>query len=195
MEIGFYNLFLRLYFQNMVILWWRSSFSSVDEHMFNVITCIISEEISLFLRFSKFICTSLFLLFQFQLGNSWVIFSGFFEPIMCILVLLNIISVLLPVNQVQADGACSRELSFSRHQGQALIGHVFKSLPLNSAQCHKLCAQSVACFSVNVFRDSSGRVTCELNKSTKTASPEDVEERTGYEYNELEVRFISIIMH
>ena len=93
----------------------------------------------------------------------------------------------LLVKQTNALGKCE-EHNFFRYHGYALIGHVIKSASVDGVKCTRMCSNISACFSVNVYRDKNGTPHCELNKSTKSASPEDFVIKSGCEYDELEVR-------
>ena len=65
----------------------------------------------------------------------------------------------------------------------ALFGHVIKNLTTNGKMpCLVECLNTPQCYSINKHEDEAGKVTCELSKSNKEASPNDFKPRPGFDY-------------
>ena len=79
---------------------------------------------------------------------------------------------------------------FIREEGAALENHVIKTVTANHLmKCDWDCVGIPLCFSVNVHAQKlpSGWVTCDMNNSSRTADPQDLVPKAGYEYHEMTV--------
>ncbi|KAM7426389.1 hypothetical protein ABFA07_022314 [Porites harrisoni] len=80
--------------------------------------------------------------------------------------------------------AC-RMSRFTKEENVALENHLIKIVTADHPiKCREDCLDTPSCFSVNVHaqRLSSGWVTCDLNNSSKTADPQDLVPKKGYQY-------------
>ena len=77
---------------------------------------------------------------------------------------------------------------FVQEEGVALQNHVIKSVTAATAvKCRWDCVDEPLCFSINVRKLPTGRVTCELNNSSKTADPQDLIPNAGSQYHQMAV--------
>lgn len=68
---------------------------------------------------------------------------------------------------------------------KAMIGYVIKILnKTNEPDCIMACEETLACFSINLYKDHEGRNTCELNRSNKKQKHHAVVSKAGYRYAE-----------
>ena len=81
---------------------------------------------------------------------------------------------------------------FVTEEGVALENHVIETVTASAAmKCRMECMDKPFCFSVNVPRmGPTGRVTCELNNSSKTADPQDLTASAESQYHQMAVRVI-----
>ena len=80
--------------------------------------------------------------------------------------------------------AC-RMSRFTKEENVALENHLIKIVTADRPiKCREDCLDTPSCFSVNVHAQklSSGWITCDLNNSSKTADPEDLVPKRGYQY-------------
>ena len=80
--------------------------------------------------------------------------------------------------------AC-RMSRFTKEENVALENHLIKIVTADRPiKCREDCLDTPSCFSVNVHAQklSSGWVTCDLNNSSKTADPQDLVPKRGYQY-------------
>ena len=85
---------------------------------------------------------------------------------------------------------------FVKEEGVALENHVIETVTASAAlKCRMECVDTPLCFSVNVRKmEATGRVTCELNNSSKTADPQDLIPSAGTQYHQMAVR-ASVILY
>ena len=82
---------------------------------------------------------------------------------------------------------CKRT-KFTKEDGMALKNHVIETVTVfQPVACHWQCVDSPLCFSVNIRKLPNGWVTCELNNSSKTADPQDLQPSIGSQYHQLTV--------
>ena len=75
---------------------------------------------------------------------------------------------------------------FVKEEGVALQNHVIKTVTASAlVKCRWDCVDIPLCFSINVRKLPSGRVTCELNNSSKTADPQDLIPSAGNQYQQM----------
>ncbi|XP_078351834.1 uncharacterized protein LOC144636488 [Oculina patagonica] len=80
-----------------------------------------------------------------------------------------------------------RRAKFVKEEGVALKNHVITTVTAAATTvCHWECVDTPLCFSVNVQKQPTGRFTCELNNSSKTADPQDLIPIAGSHYYEME---------
>lgn len=79
---------------------------------------------------------------------------------------------------------------FVKEEGVALENHVIETVTASAAvKCRMECVDTPFCFSVNVRKTgATGRVTCELNNSSKTADPQDLIASAESQYHQMAVR-------
>ena len=81
-----------------------------------------------------------------------------------------------------------RTVKFIKEEGVALQIHVIKTVSDSKPiSCGWQCADTPLCFSMNVRRLPNGRVTCELNNSSKTADQQNFILSAGSQYHQLAV--------
>ena len=78
---------------------------------------------------------------------------------------------------------------FVKEEGVALENHVIATVTAaDPIKCRWDCVDTPLCFSVNVRKlGETGRVTCELNNSSKTADPQDLLPSAGTQYHQMAV--------
>ena len=82
---------------------------------------------------------------------------------------------------------CKRT-KFTKEDEMALKNHVIETVTVfQPVACHWQCVDSPLCFSVNIRKLPNGWVTCELNNSSKTADPQDLQPSIGSQYHQLTV--------
>ncbi|KAL9950358.1 hypothetical protein ACROYT_G042845 [Oculina patagonica] len=75
---------------------------------------------------------------------------------------------------------------FVKEEGVALQNHVIATVTAaDQTKCRWDCAYTAMCFSINVRKLPTGRVTCELNNSSKTADPQDLISSAGSQYHQM----------
>ena len=77
---------------------------------------------------------------------------------------------------------------FVKEEGVSLQNHMIRTV--NAAapvKCRWDCVDIPLCFSINVRKLPSGRVTCELNNSSKTADPQDLVPSAESQYQQMAV--------
>jgi hypothetical protein len=79
------------------------------------------------------------------------------------------------------------QVAFDRHYNEALLGQVINTIPANRMDCSVACVDTPGCRSVNIYKNSNGQEMCDLNKSSKTARPDSIVSKSGYEYDEITV--------
>ncbi|KAL9965027.1 hypothetical protein ACROYT_G028752 [Oculina patagonica] len=80
-----------------------------------------------------------------------------------------------------------KKTKFVKEEGMALENHVIKTVTAATPiKCQWDCVDIPLCFSVNVRILPTGRVTCELNNSSKTADPQDLISSAGIQYHQME---------
>jgi len=79
---------------------------------------------------------------------------------------------------------------FVKEEGVALENHVIETVTASAAtKCRWDCVDTPSCFSVNVRKlGTTGRFTCELNNSSKTADPQDLIQSAESQYHQMVVR-------
>jgi len=79
---------------------------------------------------------------------------------------------------------------FVKEEGVALENHVIATVTAaDPIKCRWDCVDTPRCFSVNVRKlGESGRITCELNNSSKTADPQGLIQSAGSQYHQMAVR-------
>ena len=81
---------------------------------------------------------------------------------------------------ISAVNACGR-FFFVGDKNFALFGHVIKNLTTYGQKpCLLECLDTPQCISINKHENEAGKVTCELSKSSKEASPDDFKPRPGF---------------
>ena len=84
-----------------------------------------------------------------------------------------------------------RMTKFVQEEDMALQNHVIKTVKAAAAvKCRWDCVDELLCFSINVHKLSTGRVTCELNNSSKTADPQDLMPSPGIHYHQMSVSLV-----
>ncbi|XP_078354451.1 uncharacterized protein LOC144639065 [Oculina patagonica] len=79
-----------------------------------------------------------------------------------------------------------RMTKFVKEEGLTLQNHVIATVSAaDPIKCRWDCVDTPLCFSINVRKMPTGRVTCELNNSTKTADPQDLIPRAGSQYQQM----------
>ena len=74
---------------------------------------------------------------------------------------------------------------FVKEEGVALQNHVIKTVTASAPiKCRWDCVDIPLCFSINVRKLPTGRVTCELNNSSKT---QDLISSAGSQYHQMAV--------
>ena len=82
---------------------------------------------------------------------------------------------------------------FVKEEGVALQNHVIKTVTASAPiKCRWDCVDIPLCFSINVRKLQTGRVTCELNNSSKTADPQDLISSPGSQYHQMAVSGILV---
>ena len=78
---------------------------------------------------------------------------------------------------------------FVTEEDVALENHVIATvIAADPIKCRWDCVDTPLCFSVNVRKlEPTGRVTCELNNSSKTADPQDLLPSAGTHYHQMAV--------
>ena len=78
---------------------------------------------------------------------------------------------------------------FLKEEGVTLESHVIATVTAaDPIKCRWDCVDTPLCFSVNVRKlGLTGRVTCELNNSSKTADPQDFMPSAGTQYHQMAV--------
>ena len=77
---------------------------------------------------------------------------------------------------------------FVKEEGVALQNHVIKTVTASAPiKCRWDCVDIPLCFSINVRKLQTGRVTCELNNSSKTADPQDLISSPESQYHQMAV--------
>ena len=77
---------------------------------------------------------------------------------------------------------------FVKEENVALQNHVIKVVNASAqVKCRWDCVDIPLCFSINVRKLPTGRVTCELNNSSKTADPQDLIPSAGSQYQQMAV--------
>ena len=96
---------------------------------------------------------------------------------------------LLLNSSAHAQRQC-RGASFSRHFDKRFECGIFKTLTVNPFECHKKCAETLNCFSMNTYNDDKGKEVCELIRKSKKSigNANCLVDKPGSEHNELEVR-------
>ena len=80
---------------------------------------------------------------------------------------------------------------FLTEEGVALQNHVIKTVTAAAqVKCRWDCVDIPLCFSINVRKLPAGRVTCELNNSSKTADPQDLLPSVGSHYHQMAVNIL-----
>jgi hypothetical protein len=91
--------------------------------------------------------------------------------------------------------ACEK-YSFVREEDAELKDHVIKTMTTPFVEiCWDKCVWIMNCFSINVRMNSFGMVECDLNNSSKKASPGSLVPSMGSQYHEHGVRFIYAIRY
>ena len=81
-----------------------------------------------------------------------------------------------------------RMTKFLKEEGVELQNHVMKTVDASApVKCRSDCMDIPLCFSINVRKLPTGRVTCDLNNSSKTADPQDLIQREGSQYHQMMV--------
>ena len=84
---------------------------------------------------------------------------------------------------------------FVKEEGVALQNHVIKTVTASAPiKCRWDCVDIPLCFSINVRKLPTGRVTCELNNSSKTAEPQDLISSAESQYHQMAVNIISLLL-
>ncbi|CAH3015927.1 unnamed protein product [Porites evermanni] len=94
---------------------------------------------------------------------------------------------LLLLGPVIACAGC-RMTRFFKEENVVLRNHVIKTVTVDHPiKCQEECLDIPLCFSVNVHlhQGSSGRFTCDLNNSSKTAGPMDLVPNDGCQYRQM----------
>ena len=79
---------------------------------------------------------------------------------------------------------------FAKEEGVVLQNHVIKTVTASAPiKCRWDCVDIPLCFSVNVRKLPTGRVTCELSNSSKTADPQDLVPSAESRYEQMAVRY------
>ena len=83
-----------------------------------------------------------------------------------------------------------RMAKFLKEEGVSFENHVIATVTAaDPIKCRMDCVDTPLCFSVNVRKSGeTGRVTCELNDSSKTADPQDLIPSVGAQYHQMAVR-------
>ena len=77
---------------------------------------------------------------------------------------------------------------FLKEEGVALQNHVIKTVDASApVKCRWDCVEIPLCFSINVRKLPTGRVTCDLNNSSKTADPQDLIQSEESQYHQMAV--------
>ena len=77
---------------------------------------------------------------------------------------------------------------FVKVEDVALQNHVIKTVTAAAPiKCRWDCVDIPLCFSINVRKLPTGRVTCELNNSSKTADPQDLIPSAESQYHHMAV--------
>ena len=78
---------------------------------------------------------------------------------------------------------------FVKEEDVVLENHVIATVTAaDPIKCRWDCVDTPLCFSVNVRKlGTTGRVTCELNNSSKTADPQDLIPSAGTQYHQMAV--------
>ena len=78
---------------------------------------------------------------------------------------------------------------FVKEEDVALENHVIATVTAaDPIKCRWDCVDTPPCFSVNVRKlGETGRVTCELNNSSKAADPQDLLPSAGTQYHQMAV--------
>ena len=78
---------------------------------------------------------------------------------------------------------------FVKEEDVALENHVIATVTAaDPIKCRWDCVDTPLCFSVNVRKlEETGRVTCELNNSSKTADLQDLIPSAGTQYHQMAV--------
>jgi len=90
------------------------------------------------------------------------------------------------VNSVFSD--CKATSNVDKHYNEALQGHVIKTIQINRFDCTMECSEMMGCWSINIYKDGTGKDMCDLNKSSKSKSPGSMVIKADYEHWELTVR-------
>ncbi len=81
-----------------------------------------------------------------------------------------------------------RMTKFVKEEGVSLQNHVIATVnAADPIKCRWHCVDTQMCFSINVRKLPTGRVTCELNNSSKTADPQDLIPSAGSQYHQMAV--------
>ena len=87
-----------------------------------------------------------------------------------------------------------RMTKFVQEEGVALQNHVIKTITAAApVKCRGDCMDEPLCFSINVRKLPTGRVTCELNNSSKTADPHDFITSAGAQYHQMAVSLLPLL--
>ncbi|XP_078354358.1 C-type mannose receptor 2-like isoform X1 [Oculina patagonica] len=79
-----------------------------------------------------------------------------------------------------------RMAKFVKEEDAVLQNHVIATVSASDpAKCRWDCAYTAMCFSINVRKLPTGRVTCELNNSSKTTDPQDLISSAGSQYHQM----------
>ena len=83
---------------------------------------------------------------------------------------------------ISAVHSCGR-FFYIGEKNVALFGHVIKNITTNrEVTCVLECLETSECMSINKHEKEAGQFTCELNKSGRDASPQDLKPRPGFVY-------------
>ena len=87
--------------------------------------------------------------------------------------------VLIHIYAVQSGG----RFLFTGERNVALYGHVLQTMTTHQQElCLNKCLEISQCMSVNKHESDTGQFTCQLNKSGKKASPNDLKPKPGFVY-------------
>ncbi|XP_031550988.1 uncharacterized protein LOC116288356 [Actinia tenebrosa] len=99
-----------------------------------------------------------------------------------LLQLLGILAVAMAT--IVTSNFCPSFAPFYSDYGYVLVDHFIKTLPLFKPDCMSVCQETLACFSINIYKHQNGSWMCDLNRSNKKQSPGSFVAKTGYEYAE-----------
>ena len=105
--------------------------------------------------------------------------------------MLNVVVLIFTiclVTIIQVETGCFGVL-YSDYINLRLTCGIFKTLALNSVDCHKMCSITLNCFSVNTYQSNNGTEICELARGTNNSFEDErcLVLKNGSKYSELVV--------